>query len=123
VKRGPKNFTEKAMNYALQYDFVKNYVFDQAKNKVMKMTNGVYPAPLEILKVVREGLDKGSDAGYKAEREAFGRLTVSPEASGLMGLFNGQTECKKNKFGNPERPPKTLGVLGAGLMGAGIAQV
>jgi len=40
-----------------------------------------------------------------------------------MGLFHGQTECKKNKFGKPARSPKTLGILGAGLMGAGIAQV
>merc|ERR1712110_42881 len=42
---------------------------------------------------------------------------------GLISLFHGQTECKKNKFGKPANPSKTLGILGAGLMGAGIAQV
>ena len=31
--------------------------------------------------------------------------------------------CKKNKFGPPAKPSNTLGILGAGLMGAGIAQV
>lgn len=41
----------------------------------------------------------------------------------MIGLFRGQTECKKNRFGNPEKPVKKLGVLGAGLMGAGIVQV
>lgn len=38
-------------------------------------------------------------------------------------MFRGQTECKKNRFGNPPKPAKTIGVLGAGLMGAGIVQV
>merc|ERR1712083_1174040 len=41
----------------------------------------------------------------------------------LIGLFHGQTECKKNKFGKPAKPTKSIGILGAGLMGAGIAQV
>lgn len=123
VNRGPKNMMDKVMATALKYDFVKNYVFNKAKEQVMKQTNGVYPAPLKILDVVRMGLDKGDKAGYAAEANGFGELTVTPEAAGLMGLFHGQTECKKNKFGDPARPPKVLGVLGAGLMGAGIAQV
>merc|ERR1711992_446455 len=65
----------------------------------------------------------GASAGYKAEREKFGELVATTESKGLISLFHGQTECKKNKFGKPTNPSKTLGVLGAGLMGAGIAQV
>ena len=34
-----------------------------------------------------------------------------------------QVQCKKNRFGTPEKPVDTLAILGAGLMGAGIAQV
>lgn len=62
-------------------------------------------------------------AGYEAERNAFGELSATPQSKGLIGLFRGQTECKKNRFGNPPNPAKTIGVLGAGLMGAGIVQV
>merc|ERR1712045_331147 len=76
-----------------------------------------------IMEAVRAGLDGGASAGYKAEREKFGELVATSESKGLISLFNGQTECKKNKFGKPANPSKTLGVLGAGLMGAGIAQV
>merc|ERR1719511_70784 len=123
-KRGvPKNFTEKATKAAFGVAQIKDYVFNQAKGKVMKQTNGLYPAPLKILEVLREGLDKGPEAGYKAEREKFGELVATTESKGLISLFHGQTECKKNKFGKPSNPSKTLGVLGAGLMGAGIAQV
>jgi len=121
--RGPKNTTEKVMKKAFELDFVKNYVFDTAKGKVMKQTNGLYPAPLEILDVIRAGLDGGPAEGYKAEHVGFGKLAATFESKALIGLFHGQTECKKNKFGKPAKPTKSIGILGAGLMGAGIAQV
>jgi len=89
----------------------------------MKMTNGLYPSPLKILEVAKIGLEKGPIAGYEAERKGFGELSQTPHSKALIGLFHGQTLCKKNRFGKPEKETKTLAVLGAGLMGAGIAQV
>jgi len=121
--RGPKSFKDKAEKAAFGVGPVKDYVFNMAKGKVMKQTNGLYPAPLKILEAVRAGLDEGAAGGYKAEREKFGELVATSESKGLISLFHGQTECKKNKFGKPANPSKTLGILGAGLMGAGIAQV
>ncbi|KAH3693590.1 trifunctional enzyme subunit alpha, mitochondrial-like [Dreissena polymorpha] len=93
------------------------------KDAVMKQTKGKYPAPLRIIEVAKTGAQQGPRAGYEAEAKAFGELAMTPESKALVGLFNGQTALKKNKFGKPEREVKTLGMLGAGLMGAGIAQV
>lgn len=101
----------------------RNFVFKKAGETVMKKTGGLYPAPLRIIDVVKEGLEKGPAHGYKKEAEGFGELSQTTEAKALMGLFFGQTECKKNHYGAPERPVKTVAVLGGGLMGAGIAQV
>merc|ERR1719334_851585 len=47
--RSPKNFAKKAEKFAFGVDPVKDYVFNMAKGKVMKQTNGLYPAPLKIL--------------------------------------------------------------------------
>ncbi|GAB0094479.1 Enoyl-CoA hydratase [Sergentomyia squamirostris] len=123
VDREKKGFVNKAMAFALDIGWVKDKVFGKAKEQVMKQTGGLYPAPLKILDVIRTGVDKGPDAGYAAEREGFGQLSQTPQSKGLIGLFRGQTECKKNRFGKPEKPVKNIGVLGAGLMGAGIVQV
>lgn len=73
--------------------------------------------------MIKTGAFKGKQAGYEAESIGFGKLSATAESKGLIGLFRGQTECKKNRFGKPERPIENVAVLGAGLMGAGIVQV
>ncbi|KAH8412985.1 hypothetical protein KR009_007331 [Drosophila setifemur] len=123
VNREKSGLVNKIQSFVMDTDFVKNKIFDTARKQVLKASNGLYPAPLKILDVVRAGVDKGSDAGYEAERKGFGELSATPESKGLISLFRGQTECKKNRFGKPQRQVKTVAVLGAGLMGAGIVQV
>lgn len=107
----------------LKVPFVRNMIFDKAKGQVMKLTNGLYPAPLKILEVIKTGLEQPREKGYKAEREAFAQLAHTTHSSALIGLYHGQTLCKKNRFGAPPKPANTIAVLGAGLMGAGICQV
>uniref|UniRef100_A0A8C0FQ81 enoyl-CoA hydratase n=1 Tax=Bubo bubo TaxID=30461 RepID=A0A8C0FQ81_BUBBB len=110
-------------DYAMAVPFVRQQVYKTVENKVRKQTKGLYPAPLKIIETVKAGLDQGHDAGYLAESQNFGQLAVTKESKALLGLYRGQVYCKKNKFGTPQQEVKTLAVLGAGLMGAGIAQV
>lgn len=94
------------MDWALKYDFAKNMLFKKVQGKVMKMTQGNYPAPLKIIEAVRTGLDKGSAAGYIQESKGFAELGMTPESGALVGLYHGQTGCKKNRFGTPQKPVK-----------------
>ncbi|XP_046815613.1 trifunctional enzyme subunit alpha, mitochondrial [Vespa crabro] len=123
IDRNSKSIQNKIMDYALTFEFVKDQIFKRAKNQVMKISGGLYPAPLKILEVVRAGVDKGLTVGYEAEAKAFGQLAITPQCKGLTNLFFGQTACKKNRFGVPKNAVKKLSIIGAGLMGAGIAQV
>ena len=38
--------------------------------------------------------------------QGFGELGQTPESAALIGLFHGQTACKKNRFGKPEKQAK-----------------
>ncbi|KAG1671740.1 Trifunctional enzyme subunit alpha, mitochondrial [Nymphon striatum] len=111
-------------NAVISMKFVRDQIFKRARGQVMKMTGGLYPAPLKILDVVETGLTKKArSAGYDAEADGFGELGATSHSKALIGLYHGQTACKKNSFGKPAKPAKHIAVLGAGLMGAGIAQV
>ncbi|XP_074942477.1 trifunctional enzyme subunit alpha, mitochondrial [Phalacrocorax aristotelis] len=118
-----KGLMQKITDYAMALPFVRQQVYKTVESKVQKQTKGLYPAPLKIIEVVKTGLDQGREAGYLTESQGFGQLAVTNESKALIGLYHGQVRCKKNKFGTPQREVKTLAVLGAGLMGAGIAQV
>lgn len=103
--------------------FGRSIAFSQATSKVEKETHGNYPAPLAIIECMQEGMAKGMAAGLQKEREEFGKLVMSKESEALRSIFFATTALKKNRFGKPERECKSIGVVGAGLMGAGIADV
>ncbi|XP_006994344.1 trifunctional enzyme subunit alpha, mitochondrial [Peromyscus maniculatus bairdii] len=118
-----KGLMDKLTSYAMTIPFVRQQIYKTVEEKVKKQTKGLYPAPLKIIDAVKAGLEQGNDAGYLAESQKFGELALTKESKALMGLYNGQVLCKKNKFGTPQKTVQRLAVLGAGLMGAGIAQV
>jgi enoyl-CoA hydratase/long-chain 3-hydroxyacyl-CoA dehydrogenase len=123
--REPKKNTQQKVTEAALEDNAagRAIMFRQARAQVMEKTGGLYPAPLAIIDCVEAGVSKGPNAGYAEESRRFGELAMSKEAASLMSLFFGQTALKKNRFGKSKVQATTVGVLGAGLMGAGIAEV
>jgi 3-hydroxyacyl-CoA dehydrogenase/enoyl-CoA hydratase/3-hydroxybutyryl-CoA epimerase len=99
--------------------------FARAKRQTMDQTRGNYPAPERILEVVRKGFEQGRAAGYSAEARAFGELVVSPQSRALVRMFFATRElAKDNGVDDGQTEPRavdSVGLLGAGLMGVGIA--
>lgn len=103
----------------------RKVVFDTARKQLRDKTYGNYPAPERILSVVKVGLEQGESVGFEQESVAFGELVVSLEARALRHVyFSGQSLKKDYKASSaPTVEYESVGVLGAGLMGAGVAYV
>ncbi len=90
-------------------------------------THGRYPAGKAILSCLFEGLRTTLDAGLAIEKRYFVSLLLDPTAGAMIRtLFLSLQDANKlvrRPAGIEPRPPTRLGVLGAGLMGAGIALV
>jgi 3-hydroxyacyl-CoA dehydrogenase / enoyl-CoA hydratase / 3-hydroxybutyryl-CoA epimerase len=86
-----------------------------------------YPAARAIMQVVYEGLQLPMDQALRVESRWFAKILRSPEAAAMIrSLFVSMQEINKGArrpAAVPAKKFKTIGVLGAGFMGAGIAYV
>jgi 3-hydroxyacyl-CoA dehydrogenase / enoyl-CoA hydratase / 3-hydroxybutyryl-CoA epimerase len=101
----------------------RRVVFSQARKQVIKQTLGLYPAALSIISSVEFGLRHGVNKGLENDIRIFGELVMDAKSKALRSLFDGMTALKKNPYKDKALPVKKLAVLGAGLMGHGIASV
>ena len=102
-------------------------VFIMGNAMLRKQTYGNYPAQLNIMKAVYEGMQVPFDAALRIETRYFLKTMMSPQAKGMIRtLFLSLQELGKGS-GRPANVPhydvKKVAVLGAGMMGAGIAYV
>jgi 3-hydroxyacyl-CoA dehydrogenase/enoyl-CoA hydratase/3-hydroxybutyryl-CoA epimerase len=92
-----------------------------------RTTNRNYPAPIAILSCVYEGTQVPIDAGLAIESKYFGQLLAGPVARNLMRTMFVNKGLADKLARRPAGPPKSqvrrLGILGAGMMGAGVAYV
>ncbi|HEX6899593.1 MAG TPA: 3-hydroxyacyl-CoA dehydrogenase NAD-binding domain-containing protein [Thermoanaerobaculia bacterium] len=103
----------------------RKILFDQARKKTLEQTRGHYPAPLRAIEVVRVGVEDGPSAGFDAEARAVSELATSRISKNLVHVFK-LTEENKKEAGLPGVQPREVhstAVLGAGVMGGGIAQL
>lgn len=90
----------------------------------LKATRRCYPAPHAILSAVYEGTQVPFDTGMRIEAKYFGTLLADKVSGNLMRSFLRTGAARKRVFGDPARAPLSVGrvgVLGAGMMGSGIA--
>lgn len=98
-------------------------VFETAKGFIAGKAGPNYPAPLTAVKGIQKAAAMDRDAALKVEAQGFAKVARTPVADALIGLFlNDQLIKKKGKaYAKIARDTKQAAVLGAGIMGGGIA--
>ncbi|MGD0060947.1 MAG: 3-hydroxyacyl-CoA dehydrogenase NAD-binding domain-containing protein [Verrucomicrobiia bacterium] len=114
---------------------MRRFICRVARKRVLLRTEGRYPAPLRAIDAMEEGLRGALHEGLEGEAKILGEVSVTPQCRNLIRLFFLREKYSKLVF-NPETvertgpisakvttsPVEKVGVLGAGVMGAGIAQ-
>ena len=121
ITTGGRTALERAATFVAP---ARAYALRTARARVAKEARGHYPAPVRTIDAIATGLAKGMPAGLDAEARAFGELATSDVARSLIGLFFLTTRQRRASFeGLPKtEAPGEIAVVGAGLMGSGIAQ-
>ncbi len=111
----------------LVYSRAGMMTFPAANAIYRRETYDNYPAARAILQVVYEGLQLPMDLALRVESRWFAKILRSPEAAAMIRtLFVSMQDLNKGARRPVNEPPvtiKKIGVIGAGFMGAGIAQV
>ncbi|MCZ6599556.1 MAG: 3-hydroxyacyl-CoA dehydrogenase NAD-binding domain-containing protein [Acidobacteria bacterium] len=103
---------------------LRRMVFGQVRNAVLKRAGHHYPAPLAIVDAVEASFSGSPARGFARESDLFAGLAVGEVSGHLVSLFFLYSEAKswyeREEAAAVDRPG-TVAVLGAGVMGTGIA--
>jgi 3-hydroxyacyl-CoA dehydrogenase len=98
-------------------------IFDVARGMIAKRARG-FLAPEYNIRCIEAAVNLPFDEGLKEERQLFIELLMGPQAQAQQYFFFAQRQSSKIPgIGKDvaERPINKVGVIGAGLMGGGIA--
>lgn len=101
----------------------RRLILREARKRVLTETGGHYPAPLRILETVRRTLPLSIERALEVEARALGELIATPESKNLIHVFWLMERAKKRAPAGEPRPVDRIAVLGAGVMGGGIAHL
>jgi len=97
--------------------------FETAKGFIAGKAGPHYPAPVEMVKTIQKHATLTRDKALAVEAKGFAKLAKTKAASNLIGLFLNDQLLKKTakQWEKSAKPVNMIGVLGAGIMGGGIA--
>ena len=98
-------------------------VFETAKGFVAAKAGKHYPAPVEAIKTMQKHAGFERDKALAIEAKGFAKMAKTAVAKNLIGLFLNDQQIKKiaKQHAKVAREVKQAAVLGAGIMGGGIA--
>ncbi len=108
---------------SLEVNLTSPALFDDFEKSISKKQRG-FLAPFHCIKAVKAACEMSFTDGCKRERDLFMELMVSPQSQAQRHVFFAEREVAKIP-GLPEdqrtREVKSVGIVGAGTMGGGIA--
>lgn len=117
-----KGGLEKTLEKVATENFLtRKIIFQKAREKVLEQSKGFYPAPLKILELLESGHGKSRSAYLSMEAQAFGDLSQTGVSKNLQHIFFLTDNSKKIENKDKLKDIKRGAVLGAGVMGGGIA--
>ncbi|MBN1251421.1 MAG: enoyl-CoA hydratase/isomerase family protein [Bacteroidales bacterium] len=105
------------------FPITKSIIFNKATEIVKRQTYGNYPAPIKIIESVKYGLKNGLTKGIDNETTLFQELLFTNTSRQLINIFLGMTSLKKNPYQDKVKKVENIAIIGAGLMGEGIAEL
>ncbi|MEA2166040.1 MAG: 3-hydroxyacyl-CoA dehydrogenase / enoyl-CoA hydratase / 3-hydroxybutyryl-CoA epimerase [Thermoanaerobaculia bacterium] len=128
--RGKRRGGNRTKFYVEGNPLARRIIFGKARKAVLAQTHGHYPAPLKAIEVMDYGMSAGIERGLAREVDEVVPLIVgstgesgSDVAQNLIRLFFMMEDSKKERVAAAPLEVRDAGVLGAGIMGGGIAQV
>lgn len=128
-----RNYTDKVSVIRKLTDspMLRKWVFKKTRKAIQEKTKGFYPAPFKIVDVVEKTFgEKDLKAGLLVEANGFAELAIGSVSKNLIHIFFASEDLKKERGIGPMEAPEfkpeklhQIGVLGAGIMGGGIAAV
>ncbi len=104
--------------------FTRPIIYKKTKEAVLKASKGHYPAPIKAVEVIEKTYGGDLERGLKIEREEFAKLAVTDLSKNLIQIFFTSEALKKDSGVKSKVEPKEIknaALLGAGVMGGGIA--
>ena len=97
--------------------------FESARGVIGAKAGPHYPSPMLVLKTIQKSCTMTRDKALAVESKAFAKLAVNDVTASLVGLYLKDQHVKKvaKKYIEAAEPVKHAAVLGAGIMGGGVA--
>lgn len=109
-----------------EFDPARRVVLKQARKRTAaKVAPEDYPAPFRALEAIDAAFKMNLTQGLDLEARIVGELVPTRTSKSLIWLFKNNTALRRGDagMGVAGRPVSKIGVLGAGTMGGGIAQL
>jgi len=119
--RRPRSLPDRLAGLLLESNrYGRKLLFDRARKEVRKKVGDHYPAPLAAVDAIQEGQTHGMWQGLEKEARLLGALAVTPICKNLIHVFRIRERAARVDRA-PARGITRIAVIGAGVMGGGIA--